>query len=45
MNKETSEKRTEIWLKYCEECVKSKIENNGEILNNPMLDTSKKSNS
>ncbi|MFW9951297.1 MAG: hypothetical protein ACFFKA_14350 [Candidatus Thorarchaeota archaeon] len=42
MNKGNSEKRTDIWLKYCEECVRSKIEANGEILNNPVIKTSKK---
>lgn len=30
-----SEKSSEIWLKYCEECIKSKLENNGDSLSNP----------
>ncbi|MFX0147252.1 MAG: hypothetical protein ACFE8E_05845 [Candidatus Hodarchaeota archaeon] len=28
MTNRKSEKNSEIWLKYCEECVKSKLEDN-----------------
>ncbi len=45
MNKGDSEKRTEIWLKYCEECVKSKLETNDETVNNSLGNPSKKVNS
>jgi len=35
MSNRKSEKDSEIWLKYCEECVKSKLENNNEQLLDP----------
>lgn len=30
MDDRKSEKNSEIWLKYCEDCIKSKLENNGD---------------
>jgi len=32
---EKSEKSSEIWLKYCEDCIKSKLEKNGNSVSNP----------
>ncbi|MFX1496206.1 MAG: hypothetical protein ACFFBH_01635 [Promethearchaeota archaeon] len=40
MSNRKSEKDSEIWLKYCEDCVKSKLENNDEHL----FDSSNKEN-
>lgn len=45
MNKGDSEKRTEIWLKYCEECVKTKIDAIEDILNTSLNKPPKKSDS
>lgn len=36
MNNRKSEKNSEIWLKYCEDCVNSKLENNDkQLLDSP----------
>ncbi|MFW9771940.1 MAG: hypothetical protein ACFFBY_01675 [Promethearchaeota archaeon] len=35
MSNRKPEKNSEIWLKYCEECVKSKLEKNHEQLLDP----------
>jgi hypothetical protein len=45
MNMGDSEKRTEIWLKYCEECIKTKIDAIEDILNTSLMDPPKKSKS
>ncbi len=41
MDDRKSEK-SEIWLKYCEDCIKSKLENNGDSLSNPSTNRIKK---
>ena len=35
MTDQKSEKSSEIWLKYCEDCIKSKLERNGDSVSNP----------
>jgi hypothetical protein len=42
MTKGHTEKKTEIWLKYCEDCIKSKIEGNDECSDNSLKKSSKK---
>jgi hypothetical protein len=34
MDDQKAEKSSEIWLKYCEDCVKSKLEKNGDSISN-----------
>lgn len=35
MTDHKSEKNSEIWLKYCEDCIKSKLTKNGDSVSNP----------
>jgi len=42
MDNQKSEKNSEIWLKYCEECVKSKIEIDIEIPSDILQNSPKK---
>ena len=44
MDDRKSEKssETEIWLKYCEDCIKSKLEKNGDTVSNPSTHRIKK---
>ncbi len=42
MDDRKSEKSSEIWLKYCEDCIKSKLEKNGDTVSNPSTHRIKK---
>ena len=42
MTDQKSEKSSEIWLKYCEDCIKSKLENNGDSVTNSTAQRVKK---
>jgi len=42
MTDQKSEKSSEIWLKYCEDCIKSKLESNGDLGSNPAAQRIKK---
>ena len=42
MENKNSEKKSEIWMKYCEACVASKIEHNSHPLDNDCCSGSNK---
>jgi hypothetical protein len=42
MTDQKSEKSSEIWLKYCEDCIKSKLESNGDSVTTPAPQGAKK---
>lgn len=42
MSNRRPEKNSDIWLKYCEECVKSKLENNDDKFSGEIKDDTKK---
>jgi len=45
MDDRKSENKSEIWLKYCEDCIKSKLESNGDSVSNPNPNRLKKNSS